>query len=120
MSTDTTEYHRVIPLAPGHDADLLRWLTRESFENLARNDGLVITEYAEEQVTPSHVPMSVARDLELPVDQYDWWLFTATVTRPEREELPDHCGYCAPHPSHRTKCGIDTDAGPCGCPGWPL
>ncbi|MCC9181105.1 hypothetical protein [Mycolicibacterium mageritense] len=125
MSTESREYTRLLPVLATDDLPTLQWLTRESFENTAAADGLVIAAYADAVVDPTGlVPRAVAAQLDRPVDEYEWHLFTATAVRPERAPLPDHCGYCAPHPSHSTPCthtvGDGDDEKPCRCPGWPL
>lgn len=125
MATDSKEYMTVIPVLAGTDTATLKWLTRESFDKLAAHEGLRIASFADGVLDPSqleqYVPRATAMKLPRPLAEYEWHLFTATAVRVEREGPSDQCGYCAPHPQHRTKCGQVTDNGePCTCPGWPL
>lgn len=122
MSTDQKLYRRVVPIAPGVDADTLRWLTRESFENTAAVDHLVVVEYAERDIHPAEIPVEAADDLDLPIERYRWVEFSATAVPAERE-LPHLCG-CCPHAPHEAgQCagedGYTVVDGKCSCP-WPV
>lgn len=114
--SNSRQYQQTIPFDPGTDLDTLRWLVRESFETTAAADGLVVTEYSDDEiVSPAAIDPAAAKKLDRPVADYVWRRFTATFTRPEPPPPPDVCGYCAPHPGHKTTCA-EAD---CICPGWP-
>ncbi|QFG11447.1 minor tail protein [Mycobacterium phage Ekdilam] len=74
----TKSYRTTIPIEPGADVEVLRWLTRESFERAAGFDGLTISEYAEREVPWTELPPKAAEHLPLRVDEYDWREFTGT------------------------------------------
>ncbi|ALF01399.1 minor tail protein [Mycobacterium phage LilPharaoh] len=79
----TKSYRTIIPLEPGGDLELLRWLTRESFENTAANMGLTITEYNEREVPWLDLPPRAAEHLPLRADEYTWHEFSAVATLPQ-------------------------------------
>ncbi|WP_396902710.1 hypothetical protein [Mycolicibacterium sp.] len=124
MSTDAKVYQSVIPVEPGTDTDQLKWLTRESFETTAAAEGLHVVAYSSSTVPASEVKIDdrEAEKLPLPLDEYEWWLFTATAVPAERE-LPHLCG-CCPHAPHEPgQCGGEDGYtvvdGKCSCP-WPV
>ena len=78
--TDEKVLRRVIPLRPGDDVDVLRWLTRESFERKAAGDALRIDTYLEAEVDAADIPPKAAKYLPHPVTDYRWFSFTATAT----------------------------------------
>lgn len=74
----TKSYRTTIPIEPGADVEVVRWLTRESFERAAGFDGLTITEYGEREVPWTELPPKAAEHLPLRVDEYTWLEFTGT------------------------------------------
>lgn len=76
----TRTYHTVIPLEDGADVDLLRWLTRESFERKAASDALKIDTYLEAEVDAADIPPKAGKQLPKPISAYRWHSFTATAT----------------------------------------
>lgn len=76
----TRTYRTVVPLDPGADLDVARWLARESFELKAAGDCLHIVTYAESTVTAADLPPKAAKQLGRPLDYYQWYEFTATAT----------------------------------------
>ncbi|ASR85037.1 hypothetical protein SEA_TIERRA_25 [Mycobacterium phage Tierra] len=74
----TKSYRTIIPIEPGADVEVLRWLTRESFETAAGFDGLTITEYSEREVPWVELPPKAAEHLPLRVDEYTWLEFVGT------------------------------------------
>ncbi|ASR85910.1 minor tail protein [Mycobacterium Phage Niklas] len=79
----TKSYRTIIPVEPGADLEVLRWLTRESFENAAGSMGLAITEYAEREVPWLDLPPKAAEHLPLRADEYTWLEFSAVGVIPE-------------------------------------
>ena len=76
----TRTYRTVVPLDPGADLDIARWLARESFEQKAAGDCLVIVGYSESSVAADEIPPKAAKQLGRPLDYYQWLAFTATAT----------------------------------------
>lgn len=76
----TRTYQTVIPLPADADLDVLRWLTRESFERKAAGDALRIDTYLEAEVDATDIPPKAAKYLPHPVTDYRWFSFTATAT----------------------------------------
>lgn len=76
----TRTYRTVVPLEPGADLDIARWLARESFEQKAAGDCLQIVTYAESTVATDDIPPKAAKQLGRPLDYYQWYSFTATAT----------------------------------------
>lgn len=76
----TRTYHTVIPLEPGADVEVARWLTRESFERKADSDCLRITDYTEGTLTVDQIPPKAAQQLPRPLADYQWLSFTATAS----------------------------------------
>ncbi|ASR85227.1 minor tail protein [Mycobacterium phage SirPhilip] len=74
----TKSYRTIIPIEPGADVEVLRWLTRESFEKAAGFMGLTITEYGEREVPWTELPPKAAEHLPLRADEYEWREFTGT------------------------------------------
>ncbi|QXO13951.1 minor tail protein [Mycobacterium phage Illumine] len=72
----TKSYRTVVPLEPGVDLDVARWLARESFERAAGNMGLTIVEYAEREVPWTDLPPKATEHLALRADEYTWFEFT--------------------------------------------
>lgn len=100
MSTHQKRYRAIIPTEPDTDLDLLRWLTRESFELRATDDGLVIVEYQDEGTVPhALIPPANAEHLDHPIEHYTWREFTALAVRPDPAPADPVCGYCQ-HPPH--------------------
>lgn len=52
----TRPYKTTIPYTADTDLDLLRWLTRESFEQKSAADNLILIEYTEHDVDPATIP----------------------------------------------------------------
>lgn len=52
----TRTYKTTIPYTADTDLDLLRWLTRESFEQKIAADNLILIEYTEHDVAPTAIP----------------------------------------------------------------
>ncbi len=75
----TKHLRSVVPVAPGDDVELLRWLTRESFETAAGNQGLTVVEYAEAILSPDQIPPKAAEHLALPIEAYEWREFAAVA-----------------------------------------
>ncbi|AHB79556.1 hypothetical protein PBI_VALIDUS_26 [Mycobacterium phage Validus] len=73
----TKSFRTIIPLEPGADLEVLRWLTRESFDRTAGNLGLTIVEYNEREVPWTDLPPKAAEHLPLRADEYTWHEFTA-------------------------------------------
>lgn len=65
-------YRVVIPVEPGTDVELLRWLTRESFERKALGDSLRLVEYSESVVPLDRIPPKAADHLPLPLSDYEF------------------------------------------------
>lgn len=76
----TRTYRTVVPVLPGDDIDLLRWLTRESFERKAKDDCLRMIDYAEDMVSADDIPPKAAEQLGRPVTDYQWYAFTGKAT----------------------------------------
>lgn len=76
----TRTYRTIIPVELDADLDLLRWLSRESFERKADGDGLRIETWSEEQVPADDIPPKAGKQLGRPVESFQWWRFTATAT----------------------------------------
>lgn len=75
------------PAEPGADIEVLRWLTRESFEHRAAGLNLEIVEYTETEVESREVS-SAAREL---YPDAKWIRFEAICKYPpEIEALLDH------------------------------
>ena len=55
-----------------------RWLGRESFERTIAGDGLEIVDYAERLIPIAEVDPRLAEMLGRPVDDFDWFEFSAT------------------------------------------
>lgn len=133
MSSQQKHVSRIIPVEPGTDLELLKWLTRESFEVTAASDQCRILSYSAGQLDAAQIPVKVADDLPHPVEHYDWWLFTADLERVSDAATGDPvCGYCGhpPHEAHKcdqpgpdwlvpppTEADPDPQPGPCRCLG---
>lgn len=76
-------YRAVVPLEPGADPAVLRWLTRESFERKAAGDWLVIVDYQESEIDAADIPPKAAEHLPLPLADYRWFAFSAKATQSE-------------------------------------
>lgn len=76
----TRTYRTVVPVDPGADIDVLRWLARESFENKAEGDGLRITSWAEATIEPYDLPPKAAKQLGKPLTDFAFYEFTAQAT----------------------------------------
>ncbi|QJD50326.1 minor tail protein [Mycobacterium phage MarkPhew] len=74
----TKSYRTIVPIEPGTDVEVVRWLTRESFEKTAGFDGLTIVEYTEREVPWTDLPPKIAEHLPLRADEYDWREFVGT------------------------------------------
>lgn len=72
----TKSYRTIVPIEPGADIELARWLARESFERTAGDMGLTIIEYAEREVPWIDLPPKAAEHLARPADEYTWFEFT--------------------------------------------
>lgn len=129
MSTDRKQYRRTIPVEPGSDVEQLRWLTRESFNQMAAAEGLRIEDYSEAVVPADQIPQSLAEQLPLAVSEYEWREFTAVAVRLDPEPADPVCGYCG-HPPHKAdECAgtepewtvlKDAEPGRCRCVGDAL
>lgn len=73
-------YRTVLPLDPGADLDVTRWLARESFERKAVGDHLTILTWSEAEVDSADIPPKAAKRLPRPAGDYLWLEFTATAT----------------------------------------
>lgn len=80
--TQTRDYKTVIPYNDDTDLELLRWLTRESFELKIAADNLELVEYTEQDVDPKTVP---AKTRALFPD-HSWREFTAAAKLPAELE----------------------------------
>ncbi|AEK07986.1 hypothetical protein ANAYA_27 [Mycobacterium phage Anaya] len=78
----TKNYRTIVPLEPGVDLDVARWLARESFERAAGNMGLTIVEYAEREVPWTDLPPKAAEHLARHADEYTWFEFTGVGSIP--------------------------------------
>jgi hypothetical protein len=76
----TRTYRTVIPVDPDTDLDVLRWLTRESFERKAEGDALRIIDYTEGTVPAEDIPPKVGKQLGRPVTTFQWYSFEAKAT----------------------------------------
>lgn len=76
----TRSYHTIVPLEPGGDVDVLRWLARESFERKAAGDCLTIVDWREGTVPANEIPPKAGKQLGRPVGDYQWFSFAATAT----------------------------------------
>lgn len=76
----TRTYRTVVPVDPDADLDVLRWLTRESFERRADGDALRIIDYREDTVPADDIPPKVGKQLGRPVDTFHWYRFEAKAT----------------------------------------
>jgi hypothetical protein len=76
----TRTYRTVIPVDSDADLEVLRWLTRESFEVKAEGDALRIIEYSENLVPADTIPPKVGRQLGRPVTTFQWYAFEAKAT----------------------------------------
>lgn len=76
----TRTYRTVIPVDPDADLNVLRWLTRESFEVKADGDALRIIDYTETIVPADDIPPKIGKQLGRPVTTYQWYAFEAKAT----------------------------------------
>lgn len=76
----TRTYRTIIPVDPAADIDLLRWLTRESFERKADGDCLRLVDYREETVAPEDIPPKAGKQLTKPISDYMWLQFSGTAS----------------------------------------
>lgn len=76
----TKRFRTIIPVDPDADIDVLRWLTRETFDRTAAGENLRIVEFSEAEVDPSDIPPKVAEHLERPIPQYRWHQFSAVAS----------------------------------------
>lgn len=76
----TRNYRTVVPLDPGTDLEVARWLARESFERKAAGDCLQIIEYTEAEVGADEIPPKVGKQLPRPLTDYLWFEFSAVAT----------------------------------------
>lgn len=91
-------YQRVIktgfPVRKDADDDTLVWLTRESFENTAAGEGLVLDEFRDlgvldaSEVSPA-AEKAAAEAWGVAVDEIVWRVFEALAVRPEFEPRED-------------------------------
>jgi hypothetical protein len=79
----TRNYQTIIPLAEGEDVEVLRWLTRESFDRTAGNVGLTIVEYSETVVPHDELPPKAAEHLAGKIEDYTWYRFDGLGTAAE-------------------------------------
>lgn len=124
MSTDRRDYRTVVPTLPGTDLDVLRWLTRESMQDTAAADGLIVTDYREGEIPAEEIPRANQEHLDRPIEDHRWLEFTATAIRPAAAPQEQTCRYCL-HPTHAGECGGQRpdwtgNPGPCLCPGDDL
>ena len=73
----------VVPVDPDADLEVLRWLTRESFERVAAGEYLRLADYREVEVPAEDIPPKLAEQLGRPVEDFLWIEFTATAVRDE-------------------------------------
>lgn len=76
----TRRYHTIVPVEPGVDLDVLRWLVRESFERKAAGDSLRIAEYVEAEIGADEIPPKAAKQLGRPLTDFLWHSFSAVAT----------------------------------------
>ena len=76
----TRTYRTFIPVDPDAAVDVLRWLTRESFERKADGDSLRIVDYTEGTVPAEDIPPKVGKQLGRPVNTFVWHRFEAKAT----------------------------------------
>lgn len=76
----TRNYRTVIPVEPGADVEVLRWLTRESFERKADGDCLRLVDYREGTVAAEDIPPKAAKQLAKPVTDYLWLEFCGVAS----------------------------------------
>lgn len=76
----TRSYRTIVPLDPGADLEVARWLARESFERKAAGDCLTIIEYTETAVAADQIPPKVAKQLPRPLTDYQWLEFSAVAS----------------------------------------
>jgi hypothetical protein len=77
----TRTFSTVIPVEPGADLEVLRWLTRETFERKAELDALRIIDYTEAEVDPDELPPKAAKQLGRPLTEFQWHRFSAVCAR---------------------------------------
>ena len=78
-ATITKTYQAIIPVKPGSDIAVLRWLTRESFDKKAAAESLTITGYTENTLLPADVKPEAANSIGN-LSDYLWYKFTATAS----------------------------------------
>ena len=79
----TRSYKTTIPYNEDTDLDLLRWLTRESFQHKIAADGLELVEYAEADVDAATIPAATrAWAVEEFGAEPSWREFTAEAKFP--------------------------------------
>ena len=76
----TRTYRTIVPLEAGGDADVLRWLARESFDRMAAGDCLRIIEFTEVRLKADEIPPKAAQALGRPATDYQWFAFTAAAS----------------------------------------
>lgn len=83
----TRTYKTTIPYTADTDLDLLRWLTRESFEHKIAADNLLLVEYTEQDVEPASIPPATrAWAAEEFGTEPSWREFTAVAKLPAELE----------------------------------
>lgn len=79
----TRRYRTIVPLEPAMseaDVEVVRWLTRESFDRKAADEFLTLVEYHEGPIPADEVPPKLAELLGRPVAEFNWWLFTGVAS----------------------------------------
>lgn len=76
----TKRFRTVIPADADTDIDVLRWLTRESFDRTAAGENLRIVEYSETELDPADIPPKIAKQLPRPIAAYTWHQFAAVAS----------------------------------------
>lgn len=75
----TKRLRTVIPVDRDADLEVLRWLTRESFERTAAGENLTIIEFDEAEVPAADIPPKVGKHLDRPIGDYTWRSFAAVA-----------------------------------------
>lgn len=75
----TKRLRAVIPVDPDVDLEVLRWLTRESFERTAAGENLRIIEFTEAELPADDIPPKVGKQLGRPVTSFAWHRFDAVA-----------------------------------------
>lgn len=88
-------YRTVVPVEPGADLGVVRWLARESFERKATVDALRIEAYDERQVPVDEIPPKAMEQLGRPLTDFEWFEFTGLGRLDQKlfDWLAAECGW---------------------------